>query len=227
MQVMRPNGVDVCVVVMDVVIDVVAVDDADEEADVLADVVLDDVCEVEAVLDCDVVAELDCDVVAVELSVLVCVVLGDVTSQLKKVSSKYASTALFRLTATASQALPDAVVSSPSIPHLKPVSVPGYFEICSYILLRACTSSSQAPLVDNIFFFSFAVSLHEKPPVFPEQNLTRSFKSSLCSSQFFPSTTPIVFEESAHANLACIFVVTVLVIVLEPELVTDDVSVVV
>ena len=68
---MRPNGVDVCVVVIDVVIDVVAVDDADEEADVVADVVLDDVCEVEAVLDCDVVAELDSDVVAVELCVLV------------------------------------------------------------------------------------------------------------------------------------------------------------
>jgi len=146
---------------------------------------------------------------------------------LKKESSKNESIALFRLVATVSHAFPVSVDSSPSIPHLNPVSVPGYFEICPYILFSASSSSVHAPLVDNTFLAASVVSLHENPPASPEQNLTSSFKRSTCSSQFFPSTTPIVFDESAHANLACVSVVTVLVTVLEPVLVNDEVAVVV
>lgn len=167
--------------------------------------------------------------------------LGEVTSQSKKVSSKYESTALFKLVATVLQASPAFVDSSPSTPQVKPASVPGYFDICAYSWLSASKSSLHAPLVDNSFLLSSSVSLHENPPASPEQKLTRSFKRPACSSQFFPSTTPTFFDSSTHANLAWVLVVTVLVtelvtvldtvddwdVVIEdvPVLVTDEVAV--
>ena len=165
---MRPNAVEVAVVVAEVVCvvvslavpDVVAVEESDVVA--LAEKV------VVTVLDMDDDAVEECVVVADDVTELVWDVVCELNSQLKNVPAKKASIPWLRLFATTAQPSPAVLVSNVVDPHTNPVPSAGNLENSPYTLFKSATSAEQVVAAVNV------VPTHAKPDAAVPEHICRS-----------------------------------------------------